>query len=123
MPHLSISFVKTFLASRFISNETVFFLIDHILSETICLSCFCTLFSNIYHKFKFMAKIGPTSAISIVNWIFGKKKIRKYVLFFFTDFEKTMFYNHIVKISELLNEWNLLKTCIQTTYPIDIRII
>ena len=30
-----------------------------------------------------------------------------------------MFYNNIVKISEILNKWNLWKTCIQSTYPID----
>ena len=30
-----------------------------------------------------------------------------------------MFNNNIVKISEILNKWNSLKTRIQTTYPID----
>ena len=33
-----------------------FVLNDHILSETICLFCFCVLFSNMYPKIKFMAK-------------------------------------------------------------------
>ena len=33
-----------------------FVLIDHILSETICLLCFCDLFSNIYTKIKVTAK-------------------------------------------------------------------
>ena len=33
-----------------------FVLIDHILSETICLLCFCVLFSNIYTKIKVTAK-------------------------------------------------------------------
>ena len=33
-----------------------------------------------------------------------------------------MLHNDIVKISEILNKWNMLKTCIQTTYPIDFRI-
>ena len=33
-----------------------FILIDHILSETICLLCFCALFSNIYTKIKVTAK-------------------------------------------------------------------
>ena len=33
-----------------------FVLIDIILSETICLFCFCVLFSNIYPKIKFTAK-------------------------------------------------------------------
>ena len=33
-----------------------FVLIDHILSETICLFYFCVLFSNMYPKIKFIAK-------------------------------------------------------------------
>ena len=33
-----------------------FVLVDHILSETICLLCFCVLFSNIYTKNKVSAK-------------------------------------------------------------------
>ena len=33
-----------------------FVLNDHILSETICLFCFCVLFSNMYPKIKFIAK-------------------------------------------------------------------
>ena len=39
---------------------------------------------------------------------------------FITDFKLLMFHNNIVKILEILNMWNLLKTCIQTTrtYPI-----
>ena len=31
-------------------------LIDHILSETICLFCFCVLFSNMYSRINFIAK-------------------------------------------------------------------
>ena len=30
-----------------------------------------------------------------------------------------MFHKNTVKISEILNQGNLLKTCIQTTYPIN----
>ena len=33
-----------------------FVLIDHILSETICLFCFCDLFSDMYPKIKFIAE-------------------------------------------------------------------
>ena len=36
-----------------------FVLIDHILLETICLLCFCVLFSNIYTKIKVTAKSWP----------------------------------------------------------------
>ena len=68
-------------------KEKYFVLIDHVLSETICLFCFCVLFSNIYPKIKFTAK----------NWsdlcnFYGKKifwnfyLLRKYFLVFFGDF-------------------------------------
>ena len=43
-----------FFAWRFILNENI--LTDHILSETICLLCYCVLFSNMYPKIKFIAK-------------------------------------------------------------------
>ena len=62
--------------------------------------------------------MGLTYAIYIVNWTFLKKKLR-YILIFFTDFKLLMFYNNMVKISEILNKWNLLNTCIQTTYPVE----
>ena len=41
--------------------------------------------------------------------IFLKTCIRKYFLPFFADFELVVFYNNVVKISEKLNKWNLLK--------------
>ena len=34
-----------------------------------------------------------------------------------------MFHNNIVKISEKLNKQNLLKICLQVTYPTDFYII
>ena len=34
-----------------------------------------------------------------------------------------MFHNNIVKISEKLNKQNLLKICLQVTYPIDVSMI
>ena len=40
----------------FYFERKYFVLIDHILSETICLFCFCILFSNMHPKIKFMAK-------------------------------------------------------------------
>ena len=55
-----------FFAWRFILNENILFL-----SKTICLFCFPVLFSNIYHKIKFTAKIVLTYAISIVKWFLG----------------------------------------------------
>ena len=50
------SFKKVFFCLAFYSKWKCFVPIYHILSETICLSCFCILFSNIYPKIKFMAK-------------------------------------------------------------------
>ena len=47
-----------------------FVLIDHILSETLCLFHFCVLFSNIYLKIKIMVKNWSDNAISIVKWFF-----------------------------------------------------
>ena len=91
-------------------------LIDHILSETICLSCFCALFSNIYHKIRITAKIGLTYAFSIVNVIFGKFLLENVFSTDITDVGLLMIHNNIKKVSEILNKWNLLKTSIQTTY-------
>ena len=95
---------------------------ENILSETICRFCFCAMFSNIYRKLNFMAKIGSDlcnfySKLEFLDLFF----IYIYVLFllFCTDFKLMMFYYNIVKISRILNKKNLLKNCIQTNYPID----
>ena len=53
---------------------------------------------------------------SKLELFFEKKKSRFFFLPLFTDFKLLMFHNNILKISELLNKWNLLKTCIQSTY-------
>ena len=42
--------------------------------------------------------------------------ISKYILLFFADFKLLEFCNNIVEIAEVLNTWNLLKTCNETTY-------
>ena len=44
-------------------------------------------------------------------------------MLFFAEFELLMFRNNIVKISEKLNKRNLLKICLQVTYPTDFCII
>ena len=62
--------------------------------------------------------MGLTYAISIVNWIFDE-----IFLFFFTDFKILMFRNKTVKIAEILNQWNSLKTRNQTSYHIEFCII
>ena len=51
------------------------------------------------------------------------KTFNKYILICFTDFRLLMFQNNIVKISEILNKKNLLKTCIQTICPINFCIV
>ena len=43
--------------------------------------------------------------------------LRQYILLFFAEFELLMFRNNIVKISEKINKRNLLKICLQVTYP------
>ena len=56
-----------------------FVLIDQIVSETICLFCFCDLFSNIYPYIKFSIKFFLTYAVSIVMYFF-------FFFFFFLNF-------------------------------------
>ena len=43
--------------------------------------------------------------------------LRKYVLLIFDEFELLMLRNNIMKISEKLDKWNLLKICLLITYP------
>ena len=78
-----------------------FVLTYHIVSEIICLFCFCVLFSNIYPKIKFMAKTW-SDLCSFYNKVmcFFNISVRKYFLLFFAEFELLMSHNNIVKISE-----------------------
>ena len=89
-----------------------FVLIDHIFSETICLFCFCGLFSNIYPKIKITAKIWSDLCNFHRKVDFWNYWLRKYFLLFFAEFELLMFHN-VMKISEKLNKRNLLKTCLR----------
>ena len=100
-----------------------FVLIDHILSETICLFCFCVLFSNIYTKIKFTDKSWSDPCIFYSIVIFWNFCLRKYFLLFFAEFELLMFHNNTVKISEKLNKCNLLKIWLQINYPTDFCMI
>ena len=68
---------KTVFAWRFILNENILSWLTTLL-ETICLFCFCVLFSNLYPKIKFTAK----NLSDLCNyhskknfWIFLSKKI------------------------------------------------
>ena len=94
--------------------------IDHILSETICLFCFCVSFSNIYSKIKKNSR-PKCNFYSKAN--FWSLCLSKYFLLFFAEFELLMFHNNIVKISEKLNKRNLLTICLEVTYPTDCCIL
>ena len=100
-----------------------FVLIDYILSETICLFCFCVLFSNMYPKIKFIARNCSDLCNFYSKVFFLNFCLSKYLLLFFAEFELLMFHNTIVKILEKLNKWNLLKNCLQVTYPTNFCII
>ena len=100
-----------------------FVLVDHILSETICLLCFCVFFSSIYTKIKVTAKSRSDLCYFYSKVIFWNFCLRKYFLLLFAEFELLTFYNNIVKISEKLNKWNLLKIWLQVTYPTDFCMI
>ena len=103
----------------------IFFSDWHIL-ETICLFCFCVLFSNIYPKIKIYDQNLVWHAISIAEWfVFLNFCLWKYSLLFFAVLELLMLYNNIVKISEKCNKRNLLIICFQvtSTYPTDFCII
>ena len=100
-----------------------FVLVDHILTEAICLLCFCVLFSNIYTKIKVIAKSLSDLCNFYSKEIFRNFCLRKHFLLFFAEFELVMFYNNIVKISEKLNKWNMLKIWLQVTYPANFCII
>ena len=52
---------------------------------------------------------------------FLSKKI--FFLFFSAEFELLMLHNNIVKISEKMNKWNLLKIWLQMTYLTDFCMI
>ena len=97
---LSTSLGKTFFCLAFYFKWKYFVLIDHILSETICLSCFCVLFSNIYPQIKFMTKNWSDLCNFYSKAIFQNFCLRKYFLLFFAEFELLIFHNNTVKISE-----------------------
>ena len=114
---------KDVFCLAFYFNWKYFVLTDHILSETICLFCFCVLFSNIYTKIKATAKSWSDLCNLYSKVIFCNFCQRKYFLLFFAEFELLMFYNIIVKISEKLKKWNLLKIWLQVIYPTDFCMI
>ena len=114
---------KDVFCLAFYFKRKYFVLNDHILSETICLFCFCILFSNIYTKIKVAAKSWSDLCNFYSKVIFWNFCLRKHFLLFFAEFELVMFYNNIVKISEKSNKWNVLKIWLKVTYPTNFSII
>ena len=70
-----------------------------------------------YPKIKFIAKNWSDLCNFYSKEIVLNFCLRKYFLLFFAEVELLMFHNNIVKISEKLNKWNLLKICLQVTCP------
>ena len=120
---LSTSLGKMFFCLAFYLQWKYFVLIDYILSETICLFCFCVLFSNMYPKIKFIAKSWSDLCNFYGKVIFWNFCLSKYFLISFAEFELLMFHNNIVKISEKLNKQNLLQNCFQFIFPTNFCII
>ena len=116
---LSTALGKTFFAWPFILNENILFwlTISNQKPFVFSVSVFCSQIFTV--KFNLRSKIGLIYAISIVKWLFGVFVLENNFLLFFTEFKLLMFHNNIVKISEKLNKQNLLKMCLQVTYPTD----
>ena len=68
------------------------------LSETICLVCFCVLFSKIYTKIKFAAKAcyDPRKSCNYVIFLCYYRKL--ILVFYFAGFELFMFQDNIMNI-------------------------
>ena len=106
---LSSSFGKTFHLALY-SKWKNWVVTDIIISETIYHFCSCALFFKYSLQNQFYGqKMDLTYAMSVVKRIFGIVFLSK---FFFPDFWLLMFHNNIGKISEILNKWKLLKSCI-----------
>ena len=73
-----------------------------------------------YPKIKFTAKNWSGLCNFYSKAIFWKFLRKLFLLLFFAEYELLIFHNKIVKISEKLNKHNLLKICLQITYPLDL---
>ena len=79
---LSTSLGKTSFCLAFYFKSKYYVLIDHILSETICLFCFCVCSQIFTLKLNLRPKICLTYAISIVKWFFLEFLFKKIVFTF-----------------------------------------
>ena len=93
-----------------------FVLINHILSDTVCLFYFCVLFSNIY--LKFTHKNWSDLFNFYCKMIFFYFLFREIFFLFFWWFLFIIAVSWQLKISEK-NNWNLLKPSFQFAYPIN----
>ena len=100
-----------------------FVLTDHTFSETICLFCFCVLSSNRYPKIKFTAKNWSDLCNFYSKVIFGRFVLENIFYFSLLNSNYWCFTTILWKFQKKLNKWNLLKICLQITYPTDFCII
>ena len=111
------------LKKRFILNENILFwsTISYQKPFVFSVSVFCSQIFSL--KLNLWPKSCPTYALPIIKWFFEIFILENIFLLFFAEFKLLMFHNNIVKISEKLNKGNLLKLCLQVTFPTDFYII
>ena len=115
---------KELFCFAFILNENILFwlTISYQKPFIFSVSVFCSQIFTL--KLNLQPKIGLTYAISIVKWFFFYFLCKKAgFLFSLLNLNSWMFHNNIVKISEKWTYANMLKTCLQFTYPKDFCII
>ena len=110
---------KTFFAWRFIINENILFWLTISYQKPFVFSVSVFCYRKFTTKLNLRPNIGLTYAISTVKCCFFLILYKKIFFTFLCWIWILMFHNIIVKISEKLNQRNLLKNCLQVTYPTD----
>ena len=104
---------------RFIINENILFwlTVSYQKPFVFSVSMFCVLFSNIYPKLNLRPKVCLPNTISIVNWFleFLSKKIFFTFLCWIWIIDASQQYCE--NFRKNMNKQNLLKICLQITYP------
>ena len=99
-------------ALRFIPNRNI---------DLFVISVPVLFFSNIYCKINFMAK-DWSDLCNFFSKLYCSLFFTIYSKLFFNDFKLLIFHNNIVKILEIMNKWNLLKTfCIKSQAKTTLR--
>ena len=114
---------NTLFAWYFILNGNIELWLTISYQEAFVFSISVLCFQIFTVKLIFTTKNGSCQCNIYIKLKFWKKIISIYFLHFFTDFKLLILYNDTVKIIKILNKWNLLETCVQTTYPIDLAAI